>query len=233
MAEQNMLRVLLVDDQQLVRAGFRMIFEVEDDIEVVGEATTGAQAVSMARALNPDVILMDIQMPEMDGIEATRQITEELDTVVLVLTTFGDENHVLASLQAGASGLLLKNTDPAQLVQGVRSAAEGHGLLAPEVTRHVIDRANAEGGGAAPGGGVDEESRAALELLTDRERETLRYVASGMSNSEIAETLFVGESTVKTHVSSCLSKLHFRDRVQLVVFAFQSGFMEDAAPSGD
>lgn len=217
------VRVLLVDDEDLVRRGFTMIFSVEADLDVVGEARDGAEAVELVRSLRPDVVLMDVRMPRMDGIEATRRILEEGPATVLMLTTFDDEENVLASLQAGAAGFLLKNTDPEQLVRAVLAAAEGHALLAPEVTRQVIHR------------GMDAASRrpvmsasdeAALGTLTPREREVLVLVARGLSNAEIAEELVVGEATVKTHVSSCLGKLALRDRVKLVVFAFESGLMD-------
>lgn len=232
MTDDTPIRVLLVDDHQLVRAGFRLMVEVEDDIEVVGEAATGAEGIQQALELRPHVVLMDVQMPEMDGIKATRQITSETDSVVLMLTTFGDEDNVLACLQAGANGFLLKNTDPAQLVAAVRSAAAGHWLLAPEVTRHVMHNLSGDADGSAGeqpervAPEITASSQAALDLLTAREIEVLQYVAGGLSNGEIAQELVVGEATVKSHVSACLSKLHFRDRVQLVVFAFESGFMD-------
>lgn len=223
------VRVLLVDDQQLVRTGFRMIFDLQPELEVVGEASTGVEAVEAARRLRPDVVLMDVRMPAMDGIEATRRITAESGTTVLILTTFDDEENVLGSLQAGASGFLLKNTDPEQLVRAVLSAAEGHALLAPEVTRQVIHRGI--GRGTEPA--VVPAARRELESLTEREREVLELVARGMSNAEIADHLAVGETTVKTHVSSCLHKLGLRDRVKLVVFAFHSGLMDPNPPGGD
>lgn len=217
------VRVLLVDDQQLVRAGFTLLFGVDDRLEVVGEAADGIEAVEAAARLQPDVVLMDIEMPRMNGVEATRRIVEAGTARVLMLTTFGDEEKVLACLQAGASGFLLKNTDPEHLSQAVLSTAAGHSLLAPEVTRPVITR------GLDPATtdqvGISPANQKALDQLTAREAEVLRLVARGLSNSEAAEELFVGAATVKTHVSACLAKLGLANRVQLVVFAFESGFM--------
>ncbi|WP_028474163.1 response regulator [Nocardioides alkalitolerans] len=221
------VRVLLVDDQTLVRAGFRLLFSVDPRLEVVGEAADGEEAVERATEFAPDVVLMDIEMPRMNGIDATSRITGATDARVLMLTTFGDEENVLACLQAGASGFLLKNTEPEHLTQAVLATAAGHSLLAPEVTGLVIDR-GVRADGAAPMG-ITPTNRAALDQLTEREREVLREVAHGRSNLEIAEVLYVGAATVKTHVSSCLAKLQLRDRVQLVVFAFESGFMDTAA----
>ena len=234
------LRVLIVDDQHLVRSGFRMILSVEPDLEVVGEADTGRAAIEQARALRPDVVLMDVQMPVMDGIEATRALVAEDLGRVLILTTFDRDDYVFDGLQAGASGFLLKNADPDQLVDAVRAVGHGHALLAPEVTRRVIARMTAARSaptraGAAPptqgapsvglrGAAVDARL-GGLERLTDREREVLVLVARGMSNAEIASHLFLGEATVKTHVSSCLAKLHVRDRVQAVVLAYRSGIL--------
>lgn len=218
------VRVLLVDDHKLVRAGFSLLFAAEDRIEVVGEAADGAAAVELVEQLRPDVVLLDIEMPRMDGIEAARRITASSAAKVLMLTTFNDEENVLACLQAGADGFLLKNTEPEQLVQAVTTLAAGHSMLAPEVTGAVIARTL-----QAPdpvGRRITPTNQAALDLLTDRERQVLRRTACGLSNQEMAEHLFVGAATVKTHVSSCLAKLQLRDRVQLVVFAFESGFMD-------
>ncbi|HEY1133611.1 MAG TPA: response regulator transcription factor [Nocardioides sp.] len=217
------VRVLLVDDQQLVRAGFRLLFSVDDRLEVVGEAADGVEAVTAVATHRPDVVLMDIEMPRMNGIEATRRIVETSEARVLMLTTFGDEEKVLACLQAGASGFLLKNTDPDSLSDAVISTAAGHSLLAPEVTRPVITRGLEPA--TADQVGISPTNQKALDQLTARESEVLRLVARGLSNSEAADELFVGAATVKTHVSACLAKLGLANRVQLVVFAFESGFM--------
>lgn len=217
------VRVLLVDDQQLVRAGFSLLFSVDPRLEVVAEASDGVSAVQAVRTHRPDVVLMDIEMPRMNGIDATRQIVESTSSRVLMLTTFGDEEKVLACLQAGASGFLLKNTDPAHLTEAVISTAAGHSLLAPEVTKPVITRGLESA--SADQVGISPTNQKAIDQLTERESEVLRLVARGLSNSEVADELFVGAATVKTHVSSCLAKLGLANRVQLVVFAFESGFM--------
>ncbi len=220
MSTPDTTTVLLVDDQQLVRSGFRLILSVEEDLEVVGEAADGAAAVRQARALRPDVVLMDVQMPGVDGIEATRQIVEEGLGRVIMLTTFDRDDYLFDALAAGATGFLLKNAEPETLVDAVRAAADGHALLAPEVTLRVIERMTA-GTPRAPAA----PATAALESLTDREREILLLVAEGLSNSEIAARLVVGEATVKTHVSNCLAKLQLRDRVQAVVWAHRHGLL--------
>ncbi|AXH91868.1 MULTISPECIES: response regulator [Micromonospora] len=215
------VRVLLVDDQHLVRTGFRVILEVEDDIEVVGEAADGQRAVSMASALRPDVVLMDVEMPVLDGLEATRRITGDTTPggpAVLILTTFDRDDYLFAALRAGASGFLLKNGTPEDLVEAVRVVARGEGLIAPALTRRVISTF-ARPGAAPP----DPRHDAATADLTPREREVLELVASGASNAEIADALRVGEATVKTHVSRVLAKLGLRDRVQAVVFAYEHG----------
>ena len=233
------LRVLIVDDQHLVRSGFRMMLSVEPDLDVVGEADNGAVALEQARALRPDVVLMDVQMPVMDGIEATRVLVAEDLGRVLILTTFDRDDYVFDGLQAGASGFLLKNAEPDQLVDAVRAVGHGHALLAPEVTRRVIARMTAGRGartradaGPPPGapaaglrGPAVDARVAGLERLTDREREVLVLMARGLSNGEIAAHLFLGEATVKTHVSNCLAKLHLRDRVQAVVLAYEAGLV--------
>ncbi|MFE5290597.1 response regulator [Isoptericola sp. NPDC056618] len=195
-----------------------MILSVEPDVEVVGEAADGAQAVEQVRALRPDVVLMDVQMPVMDGIEATRRIVADDLAKVLVLTTFDDDAYVDDALRAGASGFLLKNSDADRLVDAVRTVAAGHALLAPEVTRRVIERmVSGERPVAAPSGADPASSDPRLDQLTPREREVLVLVGQGLSNAEIAGELFLGEATVKTHVSNVLAKLHLRDRVQAVV----------------
>ncbi len=222
-AQDGAIRVLLADDQHLVRTGFRVILEVEDDIEVVGEAADGERAVGMARALRPDVVLMDVEMPGVDGLEATRRITADQDgpggPAVLILTTFDRDDYLFAALRAGASGFLLKNGTPEALVEAIRVLARGDGLLAPELTRRVI--ATFAGPAGATAGRVSPE--AALHELTPREREVLALVARGASNAEIAAGLHLGEATVKTHVSRVLAKLGLRDRVQAVVFAYEHG----------
>ncbi|MER7460113.1 response regulator transcription factor [Micromonospora sp. NPDC126480] len=214
------IRVLLADDQHLVRTGFRVILEVEDDIEVVGEAADGERAVGMTRALRPDVVLMDVEMPGVDGLEATRRIAaDQGGPAVLILTTFDRDDYLFAALRAGASGFLLKNGTPEALVEAIRVLARGDALLAPELTRRVIATFTRPGG-ATTGGGSPE---ATLRELTPREREVLALVARGASNAEIAADLHLGEATVKTHVSRVLAKLGLRDRVQAVVFAYEHG----------
>lgn len=215
------LTVLLADDEELVRSGFRLLLEVEDDIEVVGEATTGAQAVARARETRPDVILMDIRMPSMDGIEATRAIvgTRGLERVrVLVLTTYETDEYVFEALQAGASGFLLKDSGPADLLQGIRVVAAGEALLAPRITRRLIAQVT-----AARTATADREDR--LAALTHREREVLALVGKGMSNDEIGARLFLSPATARTHVSNAMRKLGARDRAQLVVVAYQTGLV--------
>lgn len=223
------LRVLLADDQPLLLQGFAMILSVEDDLEVVGRVTDGAKAVDAVRALRPDVVLMDVQMPVLDGIEATRRIIDEHpDVRVVVLTTFDRDDYLFDALEAGASGFLLKNADPDDLVDAVRAVASGHALLAPEVTRRVIGRMTRRGQGrnedAQDGGhGIP------LPQLTEREREVLGLVARGMSNAEIAAQVYVTEATVKTHVSNVLAKLGVRDRVQAVIAAYDAGLVAPGA----
>ncbi|MCL1593024.1 MAG: response regulator transcription factor [Actinomycetia bacterium] len=215
------LQVLVVDDQALVRAGFSMILSSEPDIDVVGEAENGREAIELAREKKPDVILMDIRMPEMDGITATRLLCEgrvrDPDCPrVLMLTTFDLDEHVYDALRAGASGFLLKDTPPEQLVDAVRIVARGEALLAPSVTRRLLD----DFGKTA---GARMHVHPGVATLTERELEVLRNVARGLSNTEIAEALFVSETTIKTHVSHVLMKLELRDRVQAVVVAYESG----------
>jgi DNA-binding NarL/FixJ family response regulator len=216
---QAPLRVLLVDDHAMVRSGFAMVLSVEDDIEVVGEAADGVQAIEQARALRPDVVLMDVQMPRMDGIEATRHLVADDLGHVVIVTTFDRDDYLFAALEAGASGFLLKNAGPEQLLDAVRAAGRGHALLAPEVTRRVIGKMSAERTA------VDRPEPSELAHLTAREREVLVLLGRGLSNGEIAAELVLGEATVKTHVSNVLAKLHLRDRVQAVIYAYEAGLI--------
>ncbi|HEY5317515.1 MAG TPA: response regulator transcription factor [Solirubrobacteraceae bacterium] len=214
------IRVVIADDQQLIRTGFRMILAAEPDIDVVGEATTGAEAVALTRELRPDVVLMDIRMPELDGIEATRRIfaeNRESKTSVLILTTFDLDEYVYDALRAGASGFLLKDVPAHQLAAGIRMVGEGDALLAPSITRRLIEEF------AAPRTPV--EAPAGLAELTPRELEVFKLLATGRTNGEIAAELIVGETTVKTHVTRILMKLGVRDRVQAVVLAYESGIV--------
>ncbi|MDQ2756043.1 MAG: response regulator transcription factor [Actinomycetota bacterium] len=217
------LRVVVVDDQPLLRSGLAMILSVEDDLEVVGEAGDGAEAVRVVAALRPDVVLMDVQMPVMDGIEATREIVAADLARVVILTTFDRDDYLVDALRAGASGFLLKNAEAERLVEAVRVVGSGHALLAPEVTMRVIEQMRAE----APPGALAPPARRvpALELLTPREHEVLVLLGRGLSNAEIAGRLFVGDATVKTHVSNLFAKLHLRDRVQAVVLAHEAGLV--------
>lgn len=219
-----MIRVALVDDQAMVRAGFRMILETEADITVVGEAADGREAVDLVQRSAPDVVLMDVRMPQMDGIEATRLITSSSSPArVLILTTFDLDDYVYSALRVGASGFMLKDAPAEQLVNAVRVIASGDALLAPSVTRLLIDevsrRPAVDAQAVAPG----------LADLTDRELEVLRLIARGMSNAEIADELYLGEATVKTHVGRVLTKLDLRDRVQAVVVAYESGLVTPGA----
>jgi DNA-binding NarL/FixJ family response regulator len=218
------VKVLLVDDQQLIRAGFRMILDAEPDIEVVGECSDGTQAIDSAARLNPDVVLMDIRMPEMDGIEATRRITARGEGPrILILTTFDLDEYVYDALGAGASGFVLKDTPADHLVAGIRTVAAGEALLAPSVTRRLIEE-------FSRGGGASRDRAPGLDELTPRELEVLQLMATGLSNAEIAEELVVGETTVKTHVARVLLKLGLRDRVQAVVLAYESGIVTPGRP---
>ncbi len=213
------LRVVLVDDDSLMRAGLRMIIDQSDDIVVVGEAERGEDAVSAVREHRPDVVLMDVRMPGMDGIEATRAVTGAYPEVrVIVLTTFELEEYVFGALRAGASGFLLKRTEPEHLLDGIRTVADGDALLSPSVTRRLIEQFTGSGHQRA----VDPR----LDELTDREREVLVQMAGGLTNDEIGETLFIAENTVKTHVKRVMSKLGARDRVQAVVAAYEGGLMD-------
>jgi DNA-binding NarL/FixJ family response regulator len=220
------VRVLIVDDQALVRAGFRMILESEPDVEIVGEASDGAEALEAARELSPDVILMDIRMPNLDGLEATRRLLEEPGDVprVLMLTTFDLDEYVYEALRAGASGFMLKDTPPEQLVDAIHVVARGDALLSPTITRRVIEEFIRR-----PPSTIPMTRPAKLDELTARELEVLGFMARGLSNSEIASDLFVSETTVKTHVARILMKLGLRDRVQAVVFAYESGLVQPGA----
>jgi DNA-binding NarL/FixJ family response regulator len=213
------LRVVVADDQAMVRAGFRSLLNEEPDIEVVGEAADGEQAIAAVRRFRPDVALMDIRMPNVDGLEATRRIVADgLAARILILTTFDLDEYVYEGLRAGASGFLLKDASPEQLIAAIHVVAEGEAVLAPTVTRRVVE---AFASIPAP----DDALRGALETLTAREREVLRLLAGGRSNAEIARELVVSEATAKTHVRHVLSKLDLRDRVQAVVFAYESGLV--------
>jgi DNA-binding NarL/FixJ family response regulator len=216
------VRVLIVDDQALVRTGFRMILEAEEDIEVVGEAGDGIEAITEARRLEPDVVLMDVRMPELDGIEATRRLLANGgagETKVVMLTTFDMDEYVFDALRAGASGFLLKDVPPERLIDGIRAVANGDALLAPSITRRLIEE-------FVRSGPASSSPPPALGELTARELEVLQLIARGLSNAEIAKELFVSETTVKTHVAHVLMKLGLRDRVQAVVLAYEAGVVQ-------
>ena len=219
------IRILLVDDQALLRTGFRMILQAQPDLEVVGEAIDGADAVRQAAALRPDVVLMDVRMPGMDGVRATAAITAADGTArVLVLTTFDVDEHAFAALRAGASGFLLKDVPPAELAGAIRAVAAGDAVVSPRITRRLIDRVSLH----APGPVDDADGRTAvLAALTEREREVFGEVARGLSNSEIAGRLHLSEATVKTHITRVLAKLQLRDRVQVVIFAYEHDLLPD------
>ena len=219
-------KVLVADDQSMVRAGFRMLLAGEDDIEVVAEASNGLEAIEKAARYDPSVILMDIRMPELDGLEATRRIlAEDRGARILILTTFDLDEYVYEALRAGASGFVLKDDSPEQLIAAIRTVAAGDALLSPTVTRRVIQRFVGMPRPAPP---------AELEELSEREREVFRLMARGLSNAEIGHELFISETTVKTHVTHILSKLGLRDRVQAVVLAYQSGLLDhDPVPGGN
>ncbi len=215
-----MIRVLLVDDQALVRAGFRALLDATEGLEVVGEAGDGAQAVDLCRALRPDVVLMDIRMPVEDGLSATRRIAADADlaaTRILVLTTFSLDEYVFAALRAGAGGFLLKDCEPAELLRAVRVVAAGDALLSPSVTRRLVEEYASRARSPTPSN--------VLERLTERERQVVALAGTGLSNDEIAERLFVSPTTAKTHVSRAMVKLGVRDRAQLVVLAYESGLV--------
>lgn len=215
------IRVLVVDDQALVRSGFAMVLEHQEGIDVVAQAGTGLEAIESAETHRPDIILMDIRMPEMDGLEATKRILDDADwpVRVLILTTFDPDEYVYQALRAGASGFVLKDIPPEELISAVRAVADGGALLAPVITRRLIGR-------FAQTLAVDHDLSSRLSSLTDREREVLEAIARGLNNAEISAALFIGAATVKSHVSSILAKLDLRDRAQAVVFAYESGLVE-------
>ena len=224
-----MISVLLVDDQSLLRLGFRMVLEAEDDLEVVGEAGDGATAVRMARELAPDVVLMDVRMPGTNGIEATAQITAEVpQTKVIILTTFDLDEYAFAGLRAGASGFQLKDSEPGDLAGAIRTVHSGDAVVSPRITRRMLemfaDRLPQDEGAAA----ADTAGSGPVADLTEREHEVLLSIAQGLSNSEIAARLYVSEATVKTHVGKVLAKLGLRDRVQAVVYAYETGLIRPA-----
>ena len=224
------VRVVLVDDQALLRQGFRMILEAEGDIEVVAEAEDGAQAVELVARSSPDVFVMDVRMPRMDGIEATRRIVSASRTArVLVLTTFDLDEYALGALRAGASGFILKDVRPAELVSAVRTVASGDAVVSPRATRRLLEE---YGRLASNRGPVSSRAMEDIERLSDREREVLAAMARGLSNGEIAEAFYVSEATVKSHVGRILAKLGVRDRVQAVVVAFDAGFVRPAGSPG-
>ena len=236
-----MIRVLLADDQKLIRAGFRVLLEAATDIEVIGEAVNGEEALALARAERPDVIMMDIRMPEVDGLEATRRIAADADLAgvkVVILTTFETDDYVYQALRAGASGFLVKDAEPEDLIRAVRVAARGEALLSPSVTRRLIatfaSRARPTGPGSVGPGTAERGPRDAprrprpgcdLSRITEREREVLSLVAEGLSNDEIATRLYLSPLTTKTHVSRIMTKLDARDRAQLVIIAYESGLV--------
>jgi DNA-binding NarL/FixJ family response regulator len=213
------LRIVIADDQPMMRAGFKAVLEATGTIEVVGEASTGEEAVQVATAQSPDVVLMDIEMPGMDGLEATRRLPRQR---VLILTTFGLDEYIIDALRAGASGFLLKDAPTQDVVQAVRSVAAGDAVLSPAVTRQLLDQV----GRRLPAPVAQEPE--ALGELTDREREVLRMLAAGLSNAELAEALYLSEATVKSHVSNLLGKLGLRDRVQAVIYAYETGLISPA-----
>ena len=231
------IRIVLADDQALLRKGFRMILEAEDDLEIVGEAADGADAVRLVELYRPDIVLMDVRMPVLDGIEATRVITTAVpgdETRVLILTTFDLDEYAFSALRAGASGFLLKDVPPTELVAAIRTVARGDAVVSPRITRRLLEEyadTLPDLAGSVDGSPSSAAEHAALAQLTEREREVLLAVADGLSNAEIAERLYVSEATVKSHVGRLLAKLGLRDRVQAVVFAFQSGLVKPSPPS--
>ncbi|WP_169807868.1 response regulator [Actinomadura hibisca] len=220
MNEERPIRVLLVDDQELVRTGFTMVLDAQPDIEVAGEAGDGAQALELLRTIPADVVLMDVRMPRMDGIEATGRIVAAGGPKVIILTTFDLDEYAFAAIKAGAGGFLLKDAGPAQLIEAIRAVHSGDAVVAPSTTRRLLDRFALH----LPDDG--DRRTGALETLTDREREVLLLVARGLSNAEVAGRLYVSEATVKTHMGRILMKLELRDRVQAVVFAYETGLVK-------
>jgi DNA-binding NarL/FixJ family response regulator len=215
------IRLLVVDDEAMVRRGLRLVLEAEDDLQVVGEASDGYEAIEEARRLSPDVILMDIRMPRLDGVEACRRLVETSGARVVVLTTFDLDEHLFEAVRAGASGFLLKASRPEDLVAAIRAAREGNALVEPRMTRRLLDEFARRPSSPAPGSVPGRFSE-----LTEREMEVLREVARGASNSEIGDRLYISETTVKTHVNHILAKLDVRDRIQAVVLAYESGLVE-------
>jgi DNA-binding NarL/FixJ family response regulator len=219
-------RVLIADDDDLMRAGLAELLSADPSIEIVGEATNGREAVELARQLDPDVVLMDVRMPDLDGIEATRELTRAApDTKVLILTTFEQDDYLFGALRAGASGFLVKRTRPEDLIAAVHTIAAGDSLLSPSVTRRVIDRMAQQ-----PTPELSAEAR--LDELTRREREVFQLIARGLANRDIARELVVEESTIRTHIKAILAKLELRDRLQIVIFAYETGVNRPAAPTG-
>ena len=221
-----MIRVVLADDQALVRAGFRALLDAQDDVEVVGEAGDGDEAVRLVRRLSPDVVLMDIRMPGTDGLSATKTIVDDerlSDTRIVILTTFEIDEYVFEAIRSGASGFLVKDTEPVELLRAVRAVAKGDALLSPSVTRRLIGEFASKTREPRPS--------PTLAVLTDREREVMALAAEGLTNDEIAERLYVSPMTAKTHVSRAMVKLGARDRAQLVVFAYESGLVRPAGPA--
>ncbi|UKA49939.1 response regulator transcription factor [Arthrobacter sp. FW305-123] len=226
---EETIKVLLVDDQPLLRMGFRLILEGEDDFHVVGEASDGIEAVRQVEALQPDVVLMDVRMPGMDGIEATRRISDSgSDARVIILTTFDLDEYAFSGLQAGASAFLLKDVAPSELVHAVRLVASGDAVVAPRVTQRLLE--TYVRGGVVPGNSPAPHRDPLLDELTPRETEILTTIAEGLSNAEIAHKFFLSEATVKTHVRRILSKLQLRDRVQVVVYAYETGLVVPSNP---
>jgi DNA-binding NarL/FixJ family response regulator len=214
----GVIKVVVVDDQELMRAGFRMVLGAQEDMEIVGEAPNGQVAVDLAASLRPDVVLMDVRMPVLDGVEATKLITEAATSKVLVMTTFDLDEYALTALRNGASGFLLKDTPPDQLIAALRSVASGDAVVSPSVTKRLLARFLGSGTGPL-------RDTSTLDVLTEREREVLVLIAQGLSNTEIARKLFLSEATVKTHVGRVLAKLELRDRVQAVVLAYETGLV--------